>query len=56
MTPDAFREALARLHFTQQEAAKRLDVNERTIRRYAKGQRTIKDHIRLALERLEQTQ
>ena len=54
MTPSPFRAAPPRLQLTQPEAARRLGLNERTIRRYATGERVIKEHVRLALERLEE--
>lgn len=36
MTPHAFRAALKSLGLSQREAARRLPVNERTVRRWAK--------------------
>lgn len=41
MTPDKYREAIAALGLTQVGAARLLDVDERTSRRWANGERPI---------------
>lgn len=53
MTTEAFRAALSKLGLTQCEAARRLGISERTVRRYANGYRPIKLHIALALSLIE---
>ena len=53
MTPLAFRQTLARLRISQQEAARRLGVSDRTVRRWAAGKCEIKTHVELALKTLE---
>ena len=54
MTPLAFRQTLARLRISQQEAARRLGLNDRTVRRYASGDSLIPQPIVLALRALAQ--
>lgn len=49
MTPDAFKAALAALGLSQLAAAKALDVDERTVRRWACGERAIPGPVRVAL-------
>ena len=51
MTPADFRAALARAGLTQRGAARALDINERTVRRYAAGA-PVPRVVWLALERL----
>ena len=41
MTPDEYREALARLDLSQVAAARLLGSNERTSRRWANGERDV---------------
>jgi DNA-binding transcriptional regulator YiaG len=41
MTPDQYREAIARLDLSQVAAARLLGVDERTSRRWAKGERDV---------------
>ena len=51
MTAADFRAALARAGLTQRGAARALEINERTVRRYAAGA-TVPRVVWLALERL----
>jgi DNA-binding XRE family transcriptional regulator len=51
MTPAHFRTALARAGLTQRGAAKALEINERTVRRYCAGY-PVPRVVWLALERL----
>jgi hypothetical protein len=53
MTPDAFRSELDRLGITQVGAARFLDVDERTVRRWATGERPIPKAVTMLLERLK---
>lgn len=58
MTPDDFRAALTRLGWTEAEAARRLETDERTIRRWkagpdAKGGRPVPGPVRVALRLFE---
>ena len=51
MSRDLFRSALARAKLTQRGAARALEINERTVRRYAAGT-FVPRVVWLALERL----
>ena len=56
MTPEAFRSSLAALSLSQRRAAWLLEVNERTVRRWASGAVPIPGAVRVVLERLEEDQ
>jgi DNA-binding transcriptional regulator YiaG len=49
MSPQQFRDALRRLRLSQVEAAKRLSVNERTVRRWVAGDSRIPESVALLL-------
>lgn len=49
MTPTDFRAALARLGLTQAGAARLLGVDERTARRWARGERQVPEPVRRLL-------
>jgi len=49
MSPQQFRDALRRLRLSQVEAAKRLSVNERTVRRWVAGDSRIPEAVALLL-------
>lgn len=49
MTPAAFRTALDRLGLTQSEAARRLGVDPRTVRRWIAGDRKIPGPVAVLL-------
>ncbi len=50
MSPQQFRRALRRLRLSQMEAARRLVVNERTVRRWVAGDSRIPESVGLVLE------
>lgn len=52
MTPDEFRAELSRLGMTQAGAARFLKVDERTIRRWATGDKEVPEAVALLLPRL----
>jgi DNA-binding transcriptional regulator YiaG len=52
MTPDAFRSELSRLGLTQAGAAAFLDVDERTVRRWAAGDKPVPKTVELLLAKL----
>lgn len=54
MTPEQFREAIAALGFNQIEAASALEVDARTVRRWALGEREIPGPVRVALRCMAQ--
>jgi DNA-binding transcriptional regulator YiaG len=49
MSPQQFRNALRRLHLSQVQAARRLRVNERTVRRWVAGDSRIPESVALLL-------
>ena len=49
MSPEAFREAIAALGMNQREAAMALEVDDRTVRKWALGERAIPGPVRVAL-------
>jgi ribosome-binding protein aMBF1 (putative translation factor) len=49
MTPTEFASAIAALGWSQVEAAKQLDVDDRTVRRWAAGDRAIPGPVKVAL-------
>lgn len=49
MSADEFREAIAALGFSQRQAAAALEVDERTVRKWALGERAIPGPVRVAL-------
>jgi len=49
MSPQQFRDALRRLRLSQVQAAKRLSVNERTVRRWVAGDSRIPESVALLL-------
>lgn len=56
MTPKAFRAALSRLGLSQVGAAKALEIDPRTVRRYCSGALEITRLVELALDGLEAEQ
>ena len=50
MSPQQFRDALRRLRLSQVQAAKRLSVNERTVRRWVAGDSRIPESVALLLQ------
>ncbi|EHM01226.1 hypothetical protein HMPREF9946_02187 [Acetobacteraceae bacterium AT-5844] len=56
MSPKEFREALARLGMSQLQAAKVLETDPRTVRRWALGESTIPGPVRVALRCMERLQ
>jgi plasmid maintenance system antidote protein VapI len=52
MTPDQLRTELTRLGLTQAGAARFLKVDERTIRRWATGDKEVPEAVALLLPRL----
>ena len=54
VTPEQFREAIAGLGLNQTEAAKALEVDARTVRRWAAGEREIPGPVRVALRCMAQ--
>lgn len=53
MTPDALRDSLAALGLSQTRAAKLLQVEARTVRRWAAGRAPIPHAVELALAAME---
>jgi DNA-binding transcriptional regulator YiaG len=49
VSPEQFREAIAALGMNQREAAMALEVDERTVRKWALGERAIPGPARVAL-------
>jgi len=49
MSPQQFRDALRRLRLSQVQAARRLSVNERTVRRWVAGDSRIPESVALLL-------
>jgi len=49
MSPQQFRDALRRLRLSQVQAARRLTVNERTVRRWVAGDSRIPESVALLL-------
>jgi DNA-binding transcriptional regulator YiaG len=49
VSPEQFREAIAALGMSQRAAATALEVDERTVRKWALGERTIPGPARVAL-------
>jgi len=49
MSPQQFRNALRRLRLSQVQAARRLSVNERTVRRWVAGDSRIPESVALLL-------
>jgi DNA-binding transcriptional regulator YiaG len=49
MSPQQFRDALRRLRLSQVQAAKRLSVNERTVRRWVAGDSRIPESVALLM-------
>ena len=49
MSPQQFRNALRRLRLSQVQAARRLSVNERTVRRWVAGASRIPESVALLL-------
>jgi transcriptional regulator with XRE-family HTH domain len=56
MTPEEYRAALEALDLTQAQAAKLMEVDERTSRRWALGERAIPGSVSLALELMQSQQ
>ena len=50
LSPQQFRRALRRLRLSQVEAARRLGVNERTVRRWVAGASRIPESVSLVLQ------
>jgi len=50
MSPQQFRDALRRLRLSQVQAARRLRVNERTVRRWVAGDSRIPESVALLLQ------
>ena len=50
MSPQQFRDALRRLRLSQVQAARRLRVNERTVRRWVAGESRIPESASLVLQ------
>ena len=55
MSPQQFRAALRRLRLSQVQAARRLRVNERTVRRWVAGDSRIPESVALLLHTWLQT-
>jgi DNA-binding transcriptional regulator YiaG len=55
MSADEFRAALAALGLSQVEAASALEVDARTVRRWALGERAIPGPVRVALRLMART-
>lgn len=53
MTPGQLERLLKRARLSQRRAAKELDINERTMRKYVAGQYEIPKTVELALQLLE---
>ena len=49
VSADEFRDAIAGLGMTQRDAAKALEVDERTVRKWALGERSVPGPARVAL-------
>ena len=49
VSPEQFREAIAALGMNQREAAMALEVDDRTVRKWALGERAIPGPVRAAL-------
>ena len=49
MSPQQFRDVLRRLRLSQVQAARRLSVNERTVRRWAAGDSRIPESVALLM-------
>ena len=49
VSPEQFREAIAALGLSQRAAAKALEVDERTVRKWALGERAIPGPAKVAL-------
>jgi DNA-binding transcriptional regulator YiaG len=49
VSADEFREAIAALGMTQRDAARALEVDERTVRKWALGERAVPGPARVAL-------
>ena len=49
MSPQQFRDALRHLRLSQVQAARRLSVNERTVRRWVAGDSRIPESVALLL-------
>ena len=49
MSPQQFRDVLRRLRLSQVQAARRLSVNERTVRRWVAGDSRIPESVALLL-------
>ncbi len=49
MSPQQFRDALRRLRLSQAQAARRLSVNDRTVRRWVAGDSRIPESVALLL-------
>lgn len=56
MSADEFRKVIADLGMTQVEAAAALEVDARTVRRWALGERAIPGPVRVALRLMAQLQ
>jgi DNA-binding transcriptional regulator YiaG len=50
MSPRQFRRALRQLHLSQVQAAQRLGVNARTVRRWVAGDSRVPESVTLLLE------
>ena len=50
MSPQQFRDALRRLRLSQVQAARRLRVNERTVRRWVAGDSRIPESVGLLMQ------
>jgi transcriptional regulator with XRE-family HTH domain len=50
MSPQQFRHALRQLGWNQVQAAKRLGVNPRTVRRWVAGDSRIPESVRIVLQ------
>jgi len=50
LSPQQFRHALRQLGLTQVQAAKRLRVNQRTVRRWVAGDSRVPESVTLLLE------
>jgi len=55
MSPQQFRDALRRLRLSQVQAARRLSVNERTVRRWVAGDSRIPESVALLLHTWNRT-
>ena len=49
VSADEFRDAIAALGMTQRDAARALEVDERTVRKWALGERSVPGPVRVAL-------